>query len=229
MSTLLAVTSRRIPRVRSRNRLTLAGGARVKRNRQGLQLLHGLGHSSVASPRLFPVAGPSQTQDDRSSERIVGHLTHLISEIHRLIDGCHHSMTQEFDLSLELSALQAAYERIGNLRITLALHPAAIEVLTQQEAREILQIVRETLGGCVRSQATQATVSIRKRGARIRVRICDNAAGLIPVDGLSQGDSLALIKSCVSRIRGTMRIQVAESRGTQLLVEFVLEPILVSV
>ena len=147
-----------------------------------------------------------------------------------MIDGCNQGVTREFDLTAELSALQSTYERIGNLRITLALHPAAIDVLTQQEAREILHIVREALGARVREdQVAQATVSIRKRGARICLRICDDGAGCVPLDGRMQADRMSLIKSRVSKIRGTMRIQVTEGRGTQLLVEFSLEPILVSV
>jgi signal transduction histidine kinase len=183
----------------------------------------------MVSPSLHPTAGLCRTQYDRSSDGIVRHLTQLIAEIHRMMDAPHQRVAQEFDLTAELSALQAAYEQIGNLRMTLALHPAAIEVLTQQEAREILQIVRETLGSCIRSQATQATVSIRKRGARICLRICDDGAGSLPVDGRMQGDRVALIKSRVSKIGGTVRTRVDEGQGTQLLVEFSLEPVLVSI
>jgi hypothetical protein len=54
--------------------------------------------------------------------------------------------------------------------MTLALHPAAIELLTQQEAREIRHIVREALGTRVRdTRVSHATVSIRKRGTRVCV------------------------------------------------------------
>jgi signal transduction histidine kinase len=195
-----------------------------------LQLLDGFGHSSTASPPIHPTAGRCRTQYNRSSEIIVGHLTQLISEIHRMIDDPHQRVAPEFDLTAELSALQAAYEQIGNLRITLALHPAAIDVLTQQEAREILHIVREVLGTRVReTQVAQATVSIRKRGARICLRICDDGAGSLPVDGRMQGDRVALIKSRVSKIGGTVRTHVDEGQGTQLLVEFSLEPVLVSI
>lgn len=184
----------------------------------------------MVSPPLHQTVSLCQTQHERSSERIVGHLTQLISEIHRMIDGLHQGVIQEFDLTAELSALQAAFERIGNLRMTLALHPAAIELLTQQEAREILHIVREALGTRVRdARVTHAMVSIRKRGTRIRVRICDDGAGLVRVDGRIPGDSMALIKSRVRKLRGTMRLLVKEGRGARLLVEFSLEPILVSV
>lgn len=184
----------------------------------------------MVSPSRHEPAGLSHAQHNRSFQKIVEHLTQLISEVHRLVNGCDQCGAQEFDLTAELGALQAAYERIGNLRMTLALHPAAIEVLTQQEAREILHIVREALGTRVHEgQVTRATVSIRKRGARISIRIWDDGAGPIPVDSRIPGDRAVLIKSRVRKLRGTMRLQVKEGRGTQLLVEFSLEPILVSV
>lgn len=202
----------------------------MRRSRRGFQLLNGLGRSAMISPSPHSTAGLCQTQYERSSERIVGYLTYLISEIHRNSDGFNQGVTQDFDLVAELNALQAACERIGNLRITLALHPAAIDVLTQQEAREILHIVREALGPRVReARMTHATVSIRKRGTRIRVRICDDGTGFLPVDGRMQGDRMALIRSHVRKLRGTMRLRVTEGRGAQLLVEFSLEPMLVSV
>lgn len=202
----------------------------MRRNRRGFQLLNGFGHSSMVSPPLPQTVSLCQRQHDRSSEMIVGRLTQLMSEIHRMIDGLNQGVAQEFDLTAELSALQAAYEHIGNLCMTVVLHPAAIEVLTQQEAREILHIVREALATRVHDAGvTHATVSIRKRGARIRVRICDDGAGLARVDDRIPGDSMALINSRVRKLRGTLRIQAEKGQGTQLLVEFSLEPILVPV
>lgn len=202
----------------------------MRRNRRALQLLNGFGHSSMASPPIHPTAGRCRTQYNGSSEMIVGHLTQLIAEIHRMIDDPHQRVAPEFDLTAELSALQAAYERIGNLRITLALHPAAIDVLTQQEAREILHIVREALGTRVReTQVAQATVSIRKRGARICLRIGNDGAGFKLVDGRIQNEGLAFIETRARKIGGTVRTRVDEGQGTQLLVEFSLEPVLVSI
>lgn len=212
------------------NLVTLGeGGTCVRRTRRAFQLLNGLGHSSIVPSPLLPTAGVREPQSDRSSEWIVGHLTQLIAEIHRMMDAPHQRLTQELDLTAELSALQAAYEQIGNLRVTVALHPAAIDVLTQQEAREILQIVREALGSGIRSQATHATVSIRKRGPRICLRIGNNGAGFKLVDGRIQNESVAFIETRARKIGGTVCTRVDEGQGTQLQVEFLLEPILVSV
>ena len=202
----------------------------MRRNRRRFQLLNGSGHASIISSPLHPTASLREPQYDRSSERIVGRLTQLISEIHRMIDGLNQGVTQDFDLTAELNALRAAYDRVGNLRMTLALHPAAIEVLTQQEAKEILHIVRETLGTRVREhQVIHAAVSIRKRGARICLCIRDDGAGFVPVDGRTQSDSVTLIESRARKLGGIVRTRVEEGGGAQFLVEFSLEPILVSV
>ena len=202
----------------------------MRRNRRGFQLIKGFGHSSVISASRHPIVSLHHPQHNRSSERIVGHLTQLLSEIHRMIDDLDPSVTPEFDLIAELNALQAAYERVGSLRMTVALHPAAIEVLTQQEAKEMLHIVREALAARVRdTRVTRATVSIRKRGVRICLRISDDGVGFVPVHGQTQSDVVALIESRARKLGGRVRHHGEDGRGAQLRVEFSLEPILVSV
>jgi nitrate/nitrite-specific signal transduction histidine kinase len=148
----------------------------------------------------------------------------------RLSQGIDRGVERDFELTAALRALQAAYKRIGSLQVTLALQQAAIEVLTQVETREILQIVREALGYALRKTlATRATVSMRKRGARICLRICDNGNGFKLVDGQRRHEGLALIEARARKIGGTVHARVEAGKGAQLLVEFSLEPILVSV
>jgi signal transduction histidine kinase len=72
-------------------------------------------------------------------------------------------------------------------------------------------------------------VSIRKRGARICLRICNNGTGFKLVDGRIQNESVALIEARARKIGGTVRTRVDEGQGAQLLVEFLLEPVLVSI
>jgi len=100
-------------------------------------------------PSLHPIAGLRQTWHDRSSEGIVGHLTELMAEIQRMIDSLNQGVTQDFNLTAEFSTFQAACKQVRNPHMTLALHPTAIEVLTQREAKEILHIVWEVLGARV--------------------------------------------------------------------------------
>ncbi len=96
----------------------------------------------------------------------------------QMIQGLDVGVVREFDLMTELQALKSTYAQIGSMQISLDLHPAAIEVLTKEEEREILSIAREALSNSVRhARATQAAISIRKRGDRIRLRISDDGRG----------------------------------------------------
>ncbi len=202
----------------------------MRKGRQGLQLIHGFRPSLVDPPPPSPTAGPYETQHDQPCERVVGYLHQVADEVLRLSQGMDRGVERDFDLTVALRALQAAYEQIGSLEVTLALQPAAIEVLTQVEARELLQIVRETLSYALRKTlATRATVSIRKRGARIWLCICDDGHGFKRVDGQMRHEGLALIEARARKIGGTVNVRAAAGKGAQLLVEFLLEPILVSV
>ncbi len=202
----------------------------MRKDRQGLRLIQGLRHASIEPPPLSQTAGLCEAQLHQPCERVVGYLHQVFGEMLRLSQSRGRGVERDFDLTAALRAVQAAYERIGSMHVTLALQPAAIDVLTQMEAREILQIVREALGYALRKTlATRATVSIRKRGARICLRIWDDGDGFKLIDGQKRNEGLALIEARVRKIGGTVRAQVGVGKGAQLLVEFSLEPILVPV
>jgi signal transduction histidine kinase len=126
--------------------------------------------------------------------------------------------------------LKSVYDQIGHVRISLDLHKAAIEVLTKEEEREILNIAREALSNCVRhAKATHTAISIRKRGDRIRLQISDDGRGFATTDDRPQGYGLANMTARAKKIGGTLRIQSEEGRGTDIIAEFLLEPILTPV
>jgi len=192
-----------------------------------LQSLYAIGLHIETAHRTAPSHTP---ETDRSHKGIVEQIDRLIHEIRQMIRELNEGVVQEFDLAVELRALKATYNQIGRMRITLDLQPAAIEVLTKEEEREILNIVREALSNCVRhAHATHAAISIRKLGAKIRVDISDDGTGLALGDGRPLGYGLANIKSRAKKIGGTLRVRSEEARGTQLLVEFSLEPMLAPV
>jgi signal transduction histidine kinase len=169
-------------------------------------------------------------ETDRSHAGIAAQINRLTCEIWQMIQGLNERVVQEFDLTAELYALKSIYGEIGHVQITLDLQPAAIEVLTKEEEREIMNIVREALSNCVRhTHAAHATISIRKRGTRIRVHISDDGKGFVVGDGRSRGDGLVNIESRARKIGGILQIQSEEGRGTQVTVVFSLEPILTPV
>ncbi len=94
----------------------------------------------------------------------------------------------------------------------------------------MLSIAREGLSNCVRhARATHATISICRRGDRIRLQISDDGRGFATGDGRPQGYGLANMTARAKKIGGTLRIQSEEGRGTDIIAEFSLEPILTPV
>jgi signal transduction histidine kinase len=137
---------------------------------------------------------------------------------------------QEFDLSSELSALCTTYEQAGRLSVKLDIQRSAMDVLTHEEEREILNIVREALSNCARhADATQAVISIRLRDAKIRVSVHDDGVGFSAAVGLPRGYGLANMEARAKRLGGALRVQSKTGEGTHVIAEFSLEPLLTSI
>jgi signal transduction histidine kinase len=137
---------------------------------------------------------------------------------------------QEFDLSSELNTLRTTYEQTGRLRVKLDLQRTALEVLTNEEEREILNIAREALSNCARhAHASCATVSVRMRETRIRVTIQDDGVGFSTAVDHPCGYGLANMEARAKKLGGTLRVQSKTGGGTQVTAEFSLEPVLTPV
>lgn len=192
-----------------------------------LQSLYAIGLNLETSQRV----GPHRTAEAKQSGDQVGkQINHLIHEIRRMIHGLEKGTVQEFDLASELRTLSETYEQAGRLRIALDLQPHAIEVLTNEEEQEILNIVREALSNCARhADAARATVSIRKRGTRVRVRVSDDGVGFAARDGRTRGYGLANMDARARKLGGTLRVRSKMGQGTHIVVEFSVEPVLAPV
>lgn len=165
-----------------------------------------------------------------ADDRIILQINQLIHEVREMIRELESGSVQTFDLSSELVALCATYEQSGRLRIQLDLQRSAMDVLTNEEEREILNIVREALSNSARhAHATEVIVSIRMRGARIRLSILDDGIGFSTADGRPRGYGLANMEARAKRLGGTLKVQSKAGEGTQVIAEFSLEPLLVSV
>ena len=161
---------------------------------------------------------------------IAGQMNHLIGEVRHMINELNTGVVRNTSLTTDLHALKSLYEETGKVRITLDLQRTALGALTRDEEREILTIIREALNNCVRhAEAAHATISIRRRGAKIRVQISDDGNGFVIPDDRSRGYGLVAMESCAKKIGGLMRIQSEHSRGTTIIVEFSLEPLLAPV
>lgn len=177
-----------------------------------------------------------RTRNDQTAEakeadgRMIRQINQLIHEVRGMIRELESGSVQEFDLSSELSALCTTYEQTGRLQVKLDLQRSAIDVLTKEEEREILNIAREALSNCARhANASRAVVSIRMREARIRVSVHDDGIGFSTAVGRSRGYGLANMEARAKRLGGALRIQSKTGEGTQVIAEFSLEPLLSTV
>jgi two-component system, NarL family, sensor kinase len=192
-----------------------------------LQSLYAIGLNIETSQRTQH----NQTVEAKeSNDRIIRQINQLIHEIRGMIRELESGTVQEFDLPMELNTLCATYEQTGRLQMKLDLQRSAIEVLTNEEEREVLNIVREALSNCARhAHATQAVISIRMRDARIRVSISDDGIGFSTAAGQPRGYGLANMEARAKKLGGMLRIQSTPGEGTHVITEFSLEPLLTSI
>lgn len=193
-----------------------------------LQSLYAIGLSLEAARRANL---PQSPEADRTHHGVIGQINQLINEIRHIIRGLTEGTVQDFDLFTELFALKATYDQVGRVRITLDLEPEALEVLTKEEEREILHIVREALSNCMRhAHATHVELALHRRGEKIQLAIRDNGTGFSTADGaIKRGYGLANMETRARKIGGTLRVRSACGHGTDITAEFTLEPILVPV
>ncbi len=192
-----------------------------------LQSLYAIGLNIEAARR----GRNDQTTVERkeTDDRMVLQINQLIHEVRGMIRELESGNVQEFDLSSELSRLCTTYEQAGRLCMKLDIQRSAIEVLTHEEEREILNIVREALSNCARhANATRAVISIRMRDARIRVSIHDNGIGFSSA-GQPRGYGLANMEARAKRLGGSLQVQSKTGEGTHVIAGFSLEPELTSI
>ncbi len=192
-----------------------------------LQSLYAIGLSLERSRRQ----GSSAGQIGRSGGNdVVDQLNVLIHDIRQMITGLEQGTVEQFDLSAELRGLINTYSQIGHFQVALELQPAAVDVLTGEEEREILNIVREALSNCARhAHATQASVALQTRGGRVRLSIDDNGSGFEPFKKQVGGYGLANMAARAKKLGGHLTIRSHPGRGTKIVAEFVLEPVLTPV
>jgi len=192
-----------------------------------LQSLYAIGLSIETARRTRR----DQTADTPEiNDAMIQQINQLIHEVRGMIRELESGTVQEFDLSSELSSLCATYEQTGHLQVKLDVQRNAIEVLTNEEEREILNIIREALSNCARhAHATQAVISIHIRDTRVRVSIQDDGIGFAPASGPSRGYGLTNMETRAKKLGGTLHVQSKVGKGTHVTAEFSLEPLLTSI
>ncbi len=192
-----------------------------------LQALYAIAVSRAQSPESCREA-PSALQNVHGYA--TDQLNKLIQDIRRMIVRVESDRVDLFRLVYELQALAQTCERVSGLRIRVVVSPAAEEVLTGEEAHELVAISREALSNCIRhSRATRVVIALRHIGSRVRLRICDNGCGFKITHGEARGLGLAQMDNLVRKIGGHLSIQSKVGRGTCITADVYLEPVLTTI
>jgi two-component system NarL family sensor kinase len=192
-----------------------------------LQALYAIGLSLAQSPELRWGAPPALSS---SHGQATDQLNKITQDIRRMILSVESDSVDPFRLVSELQALAETFERVSELRIRVEGEPAAEEILTDEEARELVTIAREALSNCVRhAHATRIVIALRQRGSRVQLSIRDNGSGFDVEHGPAKGIGLAHMENRVRKIGGRLDIQSTVGRGTCVTADIYLEPMLTTI
>jgi signal transduction histidine kinase len=165
-----------------------------------------------------------------SHEQATNQLRTLIQDIRRMILSIESDNIVPFRLALELQALAQTVERISEVRIRVGVDRMAEEILTGEEARELVTITREALNNCVHhAQATRIVIALRPIGTRVRLTISDNGAGFDVDQRRPKGLGFSQMEARVRKIGGRLEIQSTVGRGTCISADIYPEPILTTI
>jgi two-component system NarL family sensor kinase len=192
-----------------------------------LQALYAIGLTLEQTPELLrgvPQAGP------RARYQAANQLHKLIQDIRRMILSVESDRVDSFRLVSELQAIAQTVERVSEVRIRMRIDPAAEEILTGEEARELVTIAREALSNCVRhARATRAVIALQRIGPRVQLSIYDNGSGFDLEHGPAKGIGFTHMEDRVQKIGGRLNVQSTVGRGTCITADVYLEPILTTV
>ena len=154
-------------------------------------------------------------------------LNKVIHDTRKLIQVLEEGEVQGFDLMSELYSMINTYEALGGLHIELYIESHTLDLLTQEEKRELLTITREALNNCIRhAQATRAVVKLHQSKAGICLAILDNGIGFSSTETQSRGYGLSHMESRARKLGGKLHVRSQKGRGTTIIAEFALEPTL---
>ena len=167
-----------------------------------------------------PKAGPRTHQAEDQ-------LNTVIEDIRRMIASVELDPADPFRLVSELQALAQAIEEVSEVRIRVEIDPTAEEILTSEEAPELIAIAKEALSNCVRhAHATRVVIALRHVGTRVQLSIRDNGSGFDVDLAREKGLGFSRMEERIRKIGGRLNVQSTVGRGTCLTADVYLEPIL---
>lgn len=193
--------------------------------------LHDLVLQSLYAIGLGMETARRSCTEHRSNQRcrespMVDQLNKLIHQVRGMIQGLESGTVEEFDLEAELAALAGTYMRVSPVRIDVRIQPNLSRLLTREEQQEIINIAREAFSNFVRhAKATAATLSLTVQGTSMCLLISDNGIGFPSENECPGGYGLSTMAARAKKLGGRLHIRSRSGAGTDVNVEFPLEPV----
>lgn len=192
-----------------------------------LQALYAIGVTLEEAPGLRWEATQAVSY---SRDQVTDQLHRLIQDIRRMIMKVESDRIDSFRLVSELQSLAKAVERENQVRICIDVDRVAEEILTGEEARELLTICREAVTNCLRhARATRIVIGLRQIGSRVRLNVRDNGSGFDVELNRAKGVGFAQMENRVRKIGGRLNIRSTVGRGTCVTADIYLEPTLTTI
>ena len=156
-----------------------------------------------------------------------GQLNRLIQYTQRMILSVESDPAESCGLVSQLQALAQAIEEVSEVRIRVEIDPTAEEILTGEEAHELIAFAKEALSNCVRhAHATRVVIALRHVGTRVQLSIRDNGTGFDVGLGSEKRAGFARMEERIRKVGGRLNVESTVGRGTCLTADVYLEPML---
>jgi signal transduction histidine kinase len=141
----------------------------------------------------------------------------VIQELRAFISGIRRDV--RVDLPLEIGRIIEALGAHAP-RFELDIDRAVADTLPHDQATQLLQIAREALSNVVRhADAKSGRISLRKRGAKVRLEVTDDGKGFDKTVHTAAGLGLHHIAARVQKLGGRLQLSSKPARGCRILVE----------
>jgi len=180
-----------------------------------IQSLYAVG-LTLESVRSLAASDPEEA--DRQLSQCLERLNGTIREVRRYILGLSPESLQHGNF---LEALQSVVSELGGgtgVEIDLRVDADAADLLTPEQAADLVQIAREAVSNSVRhGHARNVTLRLHRSDREVGLLIQDDGTGFDP-SAASSGHGLANMQARASTDSGSVRIESERGKGSRILV-----------
>ena len=182
-----------------------------------IQSIYAVGLSLEDLPELME---EDPTEARRRIDRAIDALHVTIRDIRNFIMGLRPELLDQRDLVGSLLALAEEVRLNSMVEVETSIDASAAAILPEHARAPVFHITREALSNVARhSNATRASVVLRREDASVKLEIHDNGVGFEPGeerDSTHQG--LTNMAGRAARHGGQLRVESAAGAGTRIIV-----------